>query len=57
VIGMTNYKVRVVWQAITEEVVAAQNVIEAQEKARRKAVRKKPQASEIADVQVTSIGR
>lgn len=57
VVGMANYRVRVTWQAVTEEVVAAENVIEAQEKARKKAARKKPQASEIVDVQVTSIER
>ncbi|MBD3240328.1 MAG: hypothetical protein GF331_07060 [Chitinivibrionales bacterium] len=54
---MANYKVRVVWQVVTEETVAAENVIEAQAKARKKAARKKPQATDIVDVQVSSIER
>jgi hypothetical protein len=54
---MPTYRVRVTWQAVTEMVVDADNVVDAQNRAREKASGDKPKATTITNVQVLSVGQ
>jgi len=52
---MPTYRVRLTWQAVTEVVVDAENTIDAQEVARKKAADEKPTATTITDARVLSV--
>jgi hypothetical protein len=52
---MPTYKVRLTWQAVTEVVVEAENTIDAQEVARKKAAADRPVATTITDARVLSV--
>jgi hypothetical protein len=52
---MPTYRVRLTWQAVTEVVVEAENTIDAQEVARKKAADDRPVAATITDARVLSV--
>jgi hypothetical protein len=52
---MPTYRVRLTWQAVTEVVVDADNVVDAQNRAKEKASGDKPKATEIVSVKVLSM--
>jgi hypothetical protein len=52
---MPTYKVRLTWQAVTEVVVEAENSIDAQDAARKKAADDRPVAATITDARVLSV--
>jgi hypothetical protein len=51
---MRLYKVRVTWRAETEVTVEAENSLQAEEKARKKAARDKPSVLEITDTRAVT---
>ena len=51
---MLTYRVRVIWEAVTDMVVKADNVVDAQNRAREIASGEKPKAIRITDVKVLS---
>lgn len=52
---MLTYRVRIIWEAVTEMVVKAENVVDAQNRARELASEEKPKATKIIDVKVLSV--
>jgi hypothetical protein len=52
---MANYTVRITWEAIADVVVKADNVMDAQEKARKKAATTKPTSQSVTNLRVLNI--
>ncbi|NIM99743.1 MAG: hypothetical protein GTO24_17215 [candidate division Zixibacteria bacterium] len=54
---MFTYRVRVIWEAVTDMVIKADNVVDAQNRAREKASGEKAKVIRITDVKVLSVER